>query len=156
MIKHLAKTTGTAIIEFQGLAPRKGLTDQDQLAHFSKKLAQILGVTSLGLKDWSEALGALARLPLTKKTIVLLDEVSWMSGRDPDFAGYLKEAWDADLSQQPYLLLVLCGSVSSWIQKNILSNTGFAGRVSLEINLRLNFFRWPSQNFLPRTTGTTY
>jgi hypothetical protein len=38
-------------------------------------------------------------------------------------------------SKNPYLIVVLCGSVSSWIQKNILSTTGFLGRITLDIVL---------------------
>jgi hypothetical protein len=33
-------------------------------------------------------------------------------------------------------VLVLCGSVSSWIEKNILNNTGFRGRVSVSIHVK--------------------
>ncbi len=32
-------------------------------------------------------------------------------------------------------MLVLCGSISTWIEKNIISHTGFLGRVSLDIVL---------------------
>jgi len=33
------------------------------------------------------------------------------------------------------LILILCGSISSWIEENILSSTGFRGRISLDIIL---------------------
>jgi hypothetical protein len=32
-------------------------------------------------------------------------------------------------------MLILCGSVSSWIQKNIVSSTAFLGRPSRDIKL---------------------
>ena len=31
---------------------------------------------------------------------------------------------------------MVCGSASSWIEKNILSHTGFLGRISLTLTLR--------------------
>lgn len=68
--------------------------------------------------------------------IILLDEISWMGGKDPDFAGALKDVWDRLLSQNNQLILILCGSVSSWIQKNILENTGYVGRISKEFRLK--------------------
>lgn len=34
------------------------------------------------------------------------------------------------------MILIVCGSISSWIEKNILSHTGFVGRITL--NLKLN------------------
>jgi len=58
-----------------------------------------------------------------------------MSIGDPDFAGHLKNAWDQHFSQHDQLTLVLCGSVSSWIQDNILNNTGFVGRIAWEFFL---------------------
>lgn len=58
-----------------------------------------------------------------------------MGKYDSDFPGYLKDAWDDDLKKHERLILVLCGSVSSWIQRNILDSTGFVGRISLELVL---------------------
>lgn len=68
-----------------------------------------------------------------QKTVVLLDEISWMAAKDETFSGQLKIAWDTQLKKFPKLILVLCGSVSSWIDRNILDHTGFMGRVSLEL-----------------------
>src|SRR3990167_5897184 len=33
------------------------------------------------------------------------------------------------------LILILCGSASAWIEKNILSSTGFVGRISYRLTL---------------------
>jgi hypothetical protein len=58
-----------------------------------------------------------------------------MGSEDPDFLGQLKTAWDLQLSDNPELILILCGSVSSWIEENILQSTGFVGRISLNMAL---------------------
>jgi len=58
-----------------------------------------------------------------------------MGSEDPDFLGQLKTAWDLHLSDNPDLILILCGSVSSWIEENILQSTGFVGRISLNMVL---------------------
>jgi len=39
------------------------------------------------------------------------------------------------LSKRSSLVLVACGSVSSWIDRNIAGHTGFVGRVSLELTV---------------------
>lgn len=57
-------------------------------------------------------------------------------GYNPDFAGYLKEAWDRRFRKRPNLVFVLCGSVSAWIAENILDSTGFVGRDSLDLELK--------------------
>lgn len=67
--------------------------------------------------------------------IVTLYEISWIGSKDPDFLGQLKNAWDLWLSKNSKLVFILCGSVSSWIERNILSSTGFVGRISLDLKL---------------------
>lgn len=62
--------------------------------------------------------------------IILFDEISWMGSKDPTFLGKLKNAWDIKFKQNPDLILILCGSVSTWIEKNIIKSTGFFGRIS--------------------------
>ena len=54
---------------------------------------------------------------------ILFDEISWMGSKDPHFLGKLKNAWDQHFKKNPNLILILCGSASSWIEKNILSST---------------------------------
>ena len=58
-----------------------------------------------------------------------------MGSKDPTFLGKLKTAWDLYFKNNPQLVLILCGSISSWIEENILSSTGFMGRISLDIIL---------------------
>ncbi len=58
-----------------------------------------------------------------------------MGKYDPDFAGMLKNAWDTRLKKHDRLVLVVCGSVSTWINKNILESSSFAGRISLNLTL---------------------
>ncbi|MBF0367689.1 MAG: AAA family ATPase, partial [Oligoflexia bacterium] len=136
LIKYFASQNQITLFEFQGLPPRPKLSNNDQLKHFASTLSQYLNVKKIEFHDWSEAFAQLGKLSSNKKQIIFLDEISWMGGKDPDFAGKLKVEWDRELSQKSGLMLVLCGSVSSWIQKNILQNTGFVGRVSLEIYLK--------------------
>ena len=53
-----------------------------------------------------------------------------MGAGSRDFPGSLKIAWDNLFSQRENLVVVLCGSVSAWIEKNLLENAGFVGRCS--------------------------
>lgn len=122
--------------EFQGMAPRKGIASQDQLANFGRLLAEQLRLPSLAPQSWYEAFALLARMTEDQRALILLDEISWMSAQDKDFVGQLKIAWDTRFKKNPRLMLVLCGSVSSWIDRNILNGADFMGRVSLSLNLR--------------------
>ena len=121
--------------EFQGLAPRQGLKNQDQLDKFSQQMARQLVLPALQFKDWGEAFFLLAKQVPQKKTLIFFDEISWLAAQDQDFAGQLKITWDLHFKKHKNLLLVLCGSVSSWIEANILNSSDFMGRVSLTLTV---------------------
>jgi len=88
-------------------------------------------------EDWFEAFSTLDRaLGGRGKTVVLLDEISWMGKYDPLFAGELKQAWDNWFSRRPKVIVFLCGSVSAWIDKHIVRSKAFVGRPSMNLTLR--------------------
>jgi len=134
LIQHFGNKART-FLEFQGLPPREGITNKDQLNAFSEQLARQTSLPRLKLDSWYQAFSLLNGIIKNEKTVILLDEISWMAVKDKDFAGQLKIVWDTELKKKSKLILVLCGSVTSWIDKNILNSTGFMGRVSLEIAL---------------------
>lgn len=121
--------------EFYGLAPREGLSNADQLTHFSELLAQQFGMHSIQFNNWNEALTLLATLTANGPAIILLDEISWMASKEEDFAGKLKGVWDTKFKKNNQLILFLCGSVTSWIEENILQDKGYVGRISLTLKL---------------------
>jgi uncharacterized protein len=133
LIEEFAK--GHCFCKLEGLAPRKGTTAQTQREQFSKQLTKYFNVP-VKADDWWDLLWFLADKTKRGKTIILLDEISWMGNLDPDFLGKLKAIWDNHFKKNPKLILILCGSVSTWIDKNILSSTGFAGRLSLSLTLK--------------------
>jgi AAA+ ATPase superfamily predicted ATPase len=117
---------------FAGLAPYEGITAQDQRDHFGRQLAALCKLPAMTFKDWTDALEHLS-LNAKPGDIILLDEISWMGGCDRSFISKLKAWWD---KQSEHLLVVFCGSVSTWIEANILNSTAFFGRVHLTINLQ--------------------
>jgi AAA+ ATPase superfamily predicted ATPase len=123
-------------IEIQGLPPEEEAKLHDQLDHFSEELSIQLNVKKKRLDSWTAAFSYLAEQTRDGQCLVLLDEISWMAKGDPLFAARLKSAWDTKLKKNNELILVLCGSVSSWISDNILKNASFEGRVSLQIQLK--------------------
>ena len=132
LIQQFGKFAKT-FLEFQGLPPREGITKKDQLKAFSEQLAKQTSLPKLSLESWYQAFSLLNTVIKNEKTVILLDEISWMATRDKDFAGHLKIAWDTDFKHHAKLILVLCGSVSSWIDENVLNSAGFVGRISLKL-----------------------
>lgn len=125
--------------EFQGLAPDpKDKKKVDQLKVFSEQFAAQFALPgNLKFANWTEAFATLASQCEDKQSVLIfLDEISWLASSDSTFAGKLKIAWDTQFKKNSGLILVLCGSVSSWIDENIINNTGYVGRVSLTLNLK--------------------
>ena len=120
---------------FSGLPPVPGITKQRQLDAFSTQISQNLNMPKIQVTEWIEYFTFLGNQANGKKIVIVLDEISWMGSEDPDFLGQLKTAWDLHFSENPELILILCGSVSSWIEENILKSTGFVGRVSVDMVL---------------------
>jgi AAA+ ATPase superfamily predicted ATPase len=121
--------------QFSGLAPSPNMTAQDQRNEFALQLSQQTGTPELQVDDWSKLLLLLADKCKTGRAIILFDEITWMAHGDPTFLSKLKNAWDIHFKKNSKLILVLCGSVSAWIEKNIISSTGYFGRISLDLTL---------------------
>lgn len=96
-------------------------------------------------KDWFEAFERLKELlqasdvkrdPASGRKVVFLDEVPWMDTARSDFRSALDYFWNSWGSAQPDLILIVCGSATSWIVDNILNNRGgFYNRVTCRLHL---------------------
>lgn len=135
LIHEFGKKTSRAL-SFEGLPPSRGITAKDQKVEFARQMSSQLKLPGLKAEDWGDLFEFLARQTAKGSTLILLDEISWMGMNDPTFLPKLKMAWDNFFSKNPKLILVICGSISSWIDENILSHTGFLGRISLELHLK--------------------
>lgn len=119
---------------FSGNPPERGTTAQSQRDIFSQQL-QRTGIPSVKPDNWGDLFWHLSKHTQEGRILIVFDEISWMGGKDPLFLGQLKTAWDMYFSKNPQLIIALCGSISSWIEKNILSSTGFLGRITIDLVL---------------------
>jgi AAA+ ATPase superfamily predicted ATPase len=117
-----------------GIPPEEGVTAQDQRAEFLRQL-QEYRLPIYSSEDWGSLFFELAKHAQKGRVLIVLDEITWMGSKDPTFLPKLKTAWDRHFKKNPHLVLILSGSNSAWIHENILSSTGFFGRISLRILL---------------------
>ncbi|MDF1761060.1 MAG: ATP-binding protein [Coxiellaceae bacterium] len=120
---------------FSGIPPHDKTSNASERQSFHKQLANYFGEIPKDDNDWWDMLWFLAKKTKQGRVVILFDEISWMGSKDPDFLGKLKTVWDTHFKKNGKLILILCGSVSIWIQKNILSSTGFVGRISLQLTI---------------------
>jgi uncharacterized protein len=149
LAEEYAKTFHRAFI-LSGIPPEEGVTLKDQRSEFLRQL-QEYHLPIYKSDDWGDLFFELANVCKEGPVLIILDEITWMGSKDSTFLPKLKTAWDRHFKKNPNLVLILSGSNSSWITKNILSSTGFFGRISLRILLEelslaeCNAFwqRWP-------------
>jgi AAA+ ATPase superfamily predicted ATPase len=120
---------------FAGIAPENKTTAKHQLDEFSRQISREFKTSLARYDDWSDAFWAVGERVRTGRTLVLFDEISWMGSKDPTFLGKIKNLWDLQLKENNRLVFVICGSASAWIERNILSSTGFVGRISFTLTL---------------------
>ena len=125
-----------------------GLTDEKtkgQLRAFNESLNTYGRVSSTVPKDWFEAFTSLRELlesekvyrePINNKRVIFLDELPWMDTARSDFKSALDYFWNSWASAQEDLVLIVCGSATSWITTNLLTaKKGFHNRVTRRIHL---------------------
>jgi hypothetical protein len=130
-----ARLQGYRSILLTGMAPDEKVTADDEREDFASQLSRALAIPPPRTDDWNTLLWALADRTAKGKWVVILDEINWLGAKDATFLGKLKSAWDLHFSRNNKLILILSGSLSSWIERNILHSTGFVGRVHLDLTL---------------------
>lgn len=125
-----------------------GLTDEKtkgQLRAFNESLLLYGSTDKEAPKDWFEAFSRLRELlcsesvyrePINGKRVIFLDELPWMDTARSDFKSALDYFWNSWASAQEDIVLIVCGSATSWIINNLLtSRKGFHNRVTRRIQL---------------------
>lgn len=135
LIEEFSTQSEIRTLYFWGLAPEDKITAEDQRRHFANQLEKQIEMPGLRADDWDHLFGLIAKNTNSGRIIIVFDEINWMGSKDPTFLPKLKTAWDAAFSKNPELIIILSGSMSGWIEKNILNSTGFFGRVTLSMTL---------------------
>lgn len=133
LISEFAKDK--VFLSFAGMAPVDGVTAQDQYRAFANDLSALFNIPPFRFDDWLDGFAHLTKNLGDKQTVILFDEISWMGSKDLTFLPKLKMWWDRISEQKSNIILVLCGSVSTWIEENIIRSTAFFGRVTLHMTL---------------------
>ena len=58
------------------------------------------------------------------RRVVFLDEFPWLAGKRSDFLVAFADFWNSWASKQDDILVIICGSATSWIVRNLFENTG--------------------------------
>ena len=95
LIKEFARKSKARLIQLEGVRPRLGLSNTDELRHFSRMLAVQTSAENSLPENWLIAFKRLGeQINDQERTVVLLDEISWMGHYDDLFSDTLKTAWE--------------------------------------------------------------
>jgi len=111
-----------------------------QLEEFAKSLASQGYPRCRRPSDWYEAFDFLRELLLGKgegRKIIFLDECPWMDTPRSDFVGAIDHFWNGWASARSDIMLVICGSATSWVIEKIIDDYGgLHNRLTRQIYLR--------------------
>ena len=121
-------------------------TEEAHLANFADKFSMAFGKKSdeVMFRTWSEAFiglrNALMELEPQKgcKLAVFIDELPWLANmKGNGFKSALSLFWNDFASKREDIMLVVCGSATSWIIEHIIDDSGsLANRVTASIHLQ--------------------
>lgn len=111
-----------------------------QLAAFRSSLSDAGYLDCPQLSNWLDAFNALKVVinkSRKKKKVIFIDEVPWMDTPKSGFVPQLEFFWNNWASSRKDILLIICGSATSWIINKVFKNKGgLHNRVTEKIPLR--------------------
>ena len=102
-------------------------TRKEQLSHFARQYSEYTGGYCAVPNDWGEAFELLKSLIKTykkKRAVVFLDELPWLDSRKSGFLKELELFWNSWGSDCNNLMLIVCGSSTTWVTSKIIGDRG--------------------------------
>lgn len=120
-----------------------GVQDADkarQLTEFGRSLTTAGMRNCPKLKDWFmafDALGEFLQGVESEKKIVFIDELPWLDTPKSDFLSALEHFWNGWATMRRDIVLIVCGSATSWIISKLINNYGgLHNRLTRQIHLK--------------------
>ena len=136
---YLIRQTFQDRFTFQHTGIARGRT-KEQLRAFGDSLREYGVEGKDNPTDWFEAFNLLKTVIArsdSKKKVVFLDELSYLDTKGSRFVPALEHFWNGWASARTDVLLVVCGSATSWIINKVIKDKGglhnrVTGRISLQ------------------------
>lgn len=116
-----------------------GVSMSRQLSYFYQSLKEYGCTEGKTPKDWFEAFQYLKKTvekSSADRKVVFIDELPWMDSPKSEFLVALGAFWNDWCSARKDVLLIVCGSASSWIVNRLFRNKGaLHNRVTCRIRL---------------------
>ncbi len=129
-----------AFLKFEGI---EGENTKKQIASFVRIMATYIDdplLAKIQFDSWHTVFDYLTQKLINKKNrrkklILFFDEVQWLAVRRSSLIGIIKYFWDNHWKNMN-VMLILCGSIASFMVKRIIHSKALYGRITLEILLK--------------------
>lgn len=114
-----------------------------QIAHFTRQLAAQIDdplLANAQFGSWNDVFEYLTNKLFRSrkkrvKTVLFFDEIQWMASRRSNLISLIKYYWDNHWKAHN-VMLILCGSIASFMVGRVINSKALYGRSTLEINLK--------------------
>jgi AAA+ ATPase superfamily predicted ATPase len=136
LIKHFFKNKFT--FYFSG---SENSTMKTQLENFKNAFQEYFNMLIPTPESWTTAFAMLKKeLSRSRKKgrkVIFIDEIPWIATMGSNFIQAFEYWWNTYASSNPDILLIVCGSSTSWILNKIIKNRGgLHNRVTRQISLQ--------------------
>lgn len=112
---------------------------KDELAIWNKKLNEHSHSNYKKPRSWDEAFDQLKHYILSldkRRVVVFIDEMPWLDTPKSNFVRAFEFFWNDWASTQNNLMMIVCGSATTWMNDNVISQKGgLHNRVTRKIKL---------------------
>jgi len=114
---------------YTGIANMSAGQQRDEFAKALREYGWTPGESAARVpENWFDAFDALRAL-ITKantedRLLIFIDEMPWMDNKKSDFIPAFEHFWNGWASGRKNIMLIVCGSATSWITKKIFRNKG--------------------------------
>jgi len=100
----------------------KECTDDEQLSSYSVRILKNTQMSKYtkSFDDWEQAFKFITELPHNGKKLLIIDEFPYMVYANHSIPSLIQNLWDELLNHED-VMIILCGSAMSFIEKEILS-----------------------------------
>jgi AAA+ ATPase superfamily predicted ATPase len=123
------------------LSGSENATMRTQLENFKNAFQKYFNTTVPTPENWTTAFEMLrqeiSRSRKKGRKIIFIDEMPWLATMGSDFIKAFEYWWNTYASTNPDILLIVCGSSTSWMINKIIKNRGgLHNRITYQISLQ--------------------
>lgn len=131
---------GKNALAFEAIEGDRSPRQIKQFTHALRKQLNDSILESVDFKSWTAVFDYLTESVINKrngrdKLIIFLDEFQWMAAGQSQLVSLLKNYWDLKWKEKN-IMLILCGSIASFMIRKVIKSKSLYGRITLEILLK--------------------